>query len=429
VESESDATPARETPAPWNLATRVGFRFAFAFFVLRFAPFPFDRLPVLDRLAGFYYRGMSGIVSFLGVHVLRVAETASFGGTGSGDRTADWRELGCHVLLAAVATLVWSVADRRRRSYARQYELLRVYLRYYLAMAMLQYGTSKLFLNQFPAPPSFYLLETYGESSPMRLLWTFMGASPSYEMFGGLVEVTGAALLVFRRTTTAGALLLAGVLTNVVLLNFSYDVSVKILSSTLLLAAVFLLAPDGRRLVDVLLLNHASAPRPLGSIATSAWGTFAARAAKVVLVALVVIATSYRANATARDRLAVARSPIAGLYDAASAGSPDGARRWTAVEITSAFFFVRRADGSRDRFLLSHFDEATRALAIADRFRGEPGAPTYTLTAISREDGHLGLTGAMGSESVDVVLVRTEPPPFLLTTRGFHWVNEFPFNR
>jgi hypothetical protein len=52
--------------------------------------------------------------------------------------------------------------------------------------------------------------------------------------------VVGGALLLFRRTTTAGALVLIAVLTNIVTLNFSCDVPVKLFSSHLLLMAVSL---------------------------------------------------------------------------------------------------------------------------------------------------------------------------------------------
>ncbi len=62
-------------------------------------------------------------------------------------------------------------------------------------------------------------------------------------------------LLLFRHTTTLGALVAAGVMSNVVMLNFGYDIPVKLFSTHLLLFAGALLVPDGRRLLNVLLLN------------------------------------------------------------------------------------------------------------------------------------------------------------------------------
>jgi hypothetical protein len=54
-----------------------------------------------------------------------------------------------------------------------------------------------------------------------------------------------------------------GVLSNVVALNFSYDVPVKLFSSHLLGMALFLLIPDARRLVNVFFLNRPTQPVPL----------------------------------------------------------------------------------------------------------------------------------------------------------------------
>src|SRR5204863_6312660 len=108
--------------------------------------------------------------------------------------------------------------------------------------------------------------QTFGEASPMGLLWTFMGSSTSYTVFSGLAEVIGGLLLMARRTTLLGALVCIGVMVNVVMLNFSYDVPVKLYSSHLLAMAFFLLLPDLRRLTNVLVLNRPAepaAPRPL----------------------------------------------------------------------------------------------------------------------------------------------------------------------
>src|SRR5947199_1204250 len=105
---------------------------------------------------------------------------------------------------------------------------------------MLSFGAYKVIKSQFPAPSLDRLLEPYGDSSPMGLLWTFMGASKAYTIFGGFAEMLGGALLTVRRTTLLGALVCIGVITNIVMLNFSYDVPVKLYSTHLLLMAIFL---------------------------------------------------------------------------------------------------------------------------------------------------------------------------------------------
>ena len=73
----------------------------------------------------------------------------------------------------------------------------------------------------------------------MGLLWTFMGASESYTIFSGISEMAGGLLVTARRTTLLGALVCIGVLGNIVMLNFSYDVPVKLLSCHLFAMAMF----------------------------------------------------------------------------------------------------------------------------------------------------------------------------------------------
>src|ERR1044071_6897724 len=100
-----------------------------------------------------------------------------------------------------------------------------------------------------------------GGTSPMRLMWAFMGYSLPYTVFAGLAEVTGGVLLLWRRTATLGALVVAIVMTNVVLMNLCYDVPVKLFSTLLLVFAIAIGLPDARRLLGAV-LGRAAAELP-----------------------------------------------------------------------------------------------------------------------------------------------------------------------
>ena len=121
---------------------------------------------------------------------------------------------------------------------------------------MISYGAVKVIKSQFPDPSLARLMQTYGDSSPMGLLWTFMGASKSYNIFTGGVECLGGFLLFIPRLTTLGALVSIGALANIFMLNMSYDVPVKLYSFHLLLMAVVLAAPDLRRLCRLLSVSR-----------------------------------------------------------------------------------------------------------------------------------------------------------------------------
>lgn len=167
--------------------------------------------------------------------------------TGSGDTAFDWTFTLLVLGLALLGGLVWTLAGRRGPSpaYLRRLEGgLRVVLIFWLTM----YALPKFSFGQFGLLDQGQLITTYGESSPMGLLWRFMAASPGYQYVAGVAELLPALLLLHRRTVTLGALIATVTLTNVLALNLFYDVPVKLFSAHLLLAALVLLALGGQRL-------------------------------------------------------------------------------------------------------------------------------------------------------------------------------------
>src|SRR5688572_11183940 len=136
------------------------------------------------------------------------------------------------------------------------YRWLNLYESLALGSTMIGYCAFKVISSQFGPPTLDRLMQPYGESSPMGLLCTFMGASEPYTMFVGAAEMIAGILLFPRKTSTLGALMSVGVLSNVVALNFSYDVPVKLYSSHLLAMAVFLVLPEARRLANFFVLNR-----------------------------------------------------------------------------------------------------------------------------------------------------------------------------
>jgi uncharacterized membrane protein YphA (DoxX/SURF4 family) len=345
----------------------------------------------------------------------------------------------CILILALAATLVSSIVDRRRRHYSTAHAWLRVYVRYSLAFVALSYGGFKVIKSQFPFPGLETLLEPYGDSSPMKLIWTFMGYSMAYNVFTGLGEVVGGALLFFRRTATAGALLLIAVMSNIVLINFSYDVPVKLYSANLLLMAFFILAPDVRRLYDVLVRNRAVEPANLDAPALSPrmgrWGIYGRRALKLALVGLGV-GLPLRQSWTQRREYGdlTPHPPLYGIYDVETfvvnhdtlAPLISDTTRWRRVIVSRAGSltvklmndslrrYALKLDTSRKQFTISPFTDSTRKSVFA--YTGGNG-------------DRLALAGVIGADSVRMRLDRVDHTKFRLVSRGYHWINEVPFNK
>src|SRR5262249_16489190 len=154
-------------------------------------------------------------------------------------RTLDYVRLLVIVILAALGAIAWSLVDRRR-AHPRLATAAWIVLRYYVAAAMMFYGAAKIVKSQFPDLPPGWTCQRVGGSSPMRLMWDFMGYSTLYTVFAGLAEALGGVLLLWRRTATLGALVVIAVMTNVVMMNFSYDVPLKLYSTRLLVMAALI---------------------------------------------------------------------------------------------------------------------------------------------------------------------------------------------
>jgi hypothetical protein len=150
------------------------------------------------------------------------------------------------VLAAAFAiTLLWTLVAKRR-SYSTWLPWCRLAIRVALAASLIEYGMTKVIPTQFPAPPLTALVTPVGDMSLSALLWTTIGSAPAYEMATGCVEVLAGVLLLLPWTATLGALLALISLSQVLLLNLTFDIGVKLVTTHLMLLAVILLVPTAR---------------------------------------------------------------------------------------------------------------------------------------------------------------------------------------
>lgn len=428
---------AAPTPKPWGLSLRIAFRVAFAYLFLYSLPSPVDSLPGMEFLTKAFDSVWHAVVPWVGKHVLRLAADITVFPNGSGDTTYNYVHLPVLLAVSVLVAAVWSVVDRRRTEYVKAHDVLRVFLRYLLAITMLSYGMAKVFKSQFPFPGPERMIEPLGEFSPMGLLWTFMGYSKGYNLFTGGAEMLGGFLLLARRTTTLGALVVIGVMTNVVALNFFYDVPVKLYSSHLLLMAVFLLLPDVQRLLGVLLFNLPTEARALGSPFSFSrrerWGLLAVKALFLVTVG----GSFYEARSGFMSRYSdsAPRPPLYGLYEVESFTHHGqvlppllgDTTRWRYVAVNRySRVTLRLMDDSVKRLGLQH--DAQKLTATLTEGGGDTAKKS--VLAYSRPDAeHLVLQGTFQDAPIEVRLKKVDESKHLLVNRGFNWIQEFPFNR
>ncbi|MDO6431748.1 DoxX family protein [Flavitalea sp. BT771] len=175
---------------------------------------------------------------------------------GCGDLPRDFRFFPIAGASALLLAIIWSLIDKQRRDYNKLQYLLQITLRFFLAYTIMQYGAAKVLDVQFNS--SISSLDTkVVDMQPMSVAWSFFGYSFPYEFFIGCSQIAAALLLLFRRTTTLGAIVMVTIMSNIVFVNFAFDVCVKFFSSSYLAMSLYLLVDDAGRLTNVLLLNRA----------------------------------------------------------------------------------------------------------------------------------------------------------------------------
>ena len=426
-----DPPTSEAEPESWHPLARVGFRLLVPyFFLLAFIP------------GSAWGSLIPSIGEALGLEVLYLPN-------GSGDTTYNYLEALLELGLSVIVCLLWSLLDRERCAYPRIAEWTQVLVRYYLASAMCSYGIMKVFLNQFSEPSLSTLLQRYGYASPMGLAWTFTGFSPAYQFIAGALELSAGLLLCFRRTTTAGALLMIVVVSNVALLNYCFDVPVKLWSTHLLAGAIGLAALDARRLLDLFIFNRPTQAVELRPHFEGRKQHIAGRVLKVLLLAFLLVPVIIQSiQSYAIYGPGAPRSPLYGIYEVVEMREEGELRpglisddtRWRYLIFDAPTQLgVQLMDDSFERYGLE-LERETGAMTLSvaqgdryDRFLINPPEPLDPLefewTLVEEGEGVLSLAGELEGRAIEVRAQAVDLDAFLLTNRGFNWINEVPFNR
>jgi uncharacterized membrane protein YphA (DoxX/SURF4 family) len=429
----------QSTPAPtrkWTLIERFGFRFFFLFFIVYIAvhngAFPFiDELtePILTN-------GLQRFIPWFGNYVLKVPYQIDVTSTGSSDTTYLYLVLLLIVSLAIVGCMVWSVFDSKRVEYHTLHQWLVVLIRYYIAFILLSYGFEKVYKLQFPFPELETLAQPYGESTPMKLAWTFMGYSRLYNYFIGFAEILGGVLLLFRRTVVLGALVSLMVMLNVSMLNYSFDIPVKLFATMLVAMCLFLLAPNTARLYHFFVLNQTIGLQSASLTEHSNPRiSMLGRTVKWSLIGFVLY-TDITENQTFvnEDSDTSPKPPLYGIYrverfvsnrDTLATCVADSIR-WSRIIINKyeymslklhneeVMYYTFKADTSRHTFQLVSFEDSTDQHTFA-----------YTLPDPER----LVISGLWNKDTLQVHFKKYDVTHFPLIKTGFNWINEYPNNQ
>jgi hypothetical protein len=191
--------------------------------------------------------------------------------------------------------------------------------------------------------------------------------------------------------------------------------------------AIFLLLPDLRRLGNFFILNRPTEGvrveplfrRPL-------WHRGALVFGSLFLIALV--GTSLYQSYDQRRTYAAQRSPLYGVWEVEefSAGQTAPAQRWQRIIFDSPRRTILQTDTNPHERFSSQLDQEKRTLTLRKR-----DDPSWSSVLSYEQVGPevITLAGAFNGSEITARLHRSGERKFLLTDRGFHWINESPYNR
>ena len=440
AEAPFAVAPPQTAPAPvrWSAATKVGFRFAFLYFTLYVLTtqmiggfWIIEKIPQPNMGAtGWMLRPIDWTAAHV-FHVTQYSRTL----TGSGDKTIDWIHAFLLLVSSIAVTAVWSIADRRRPNYAAMHKWFHLFLRFAAGTTMVGYGMVKAIPLQMPAPPLTRLLEPFGNFSPMGVLWYSIGASFPYERFAGAMELMAAVLLFVPRLWMLGAIVLVADSIQIFTLNMTYDVPVKLFSLHLIVMGLVLLAPEMRRLTDVLVLNRITGPSPLPPLARGVTMRRVLLAAQLAFAAY-VLGSSFVENRTAFNTRGAGapKPPLYGIWvvekmtidgvERAPLVTDWGRWRRVVVQNPAAMAFWRMDDSFVS--YPAKYDISGKSIALTKQ-ADKTWSARLTFDQPSPEV--LVLDGEMDGHKVHMDTRLFDHKKLMLLSRGFSWVQESPFNR
>ena len=145
---------------------------------------------------------------------------------------------------------------KRMLNFIKSKDLYLALSRYFLGLFMIMYSITKILRTQFVVLP-FALWQMPLESlSGKNIAWAFLGYSPWFQVLLGLLEFIPAILLLFRKTSLLGAMLMLPMTLSVSLINQALDLwdFTKLLSLILLALNILVLLFQWNKIKSIFIL-------------------------------------------------------------------------------------------------------------------------------------------------------------------------------
>lgn len=427
------------TTREWSFFRKLTFRFLFIYFIIYISPWTWldDHIAIFSKINGYYYSAVEWLVELFNNWFFHFAKT-TIQNNGSGDTSLNYEMVFTMLIIALVGSLIWSAVDYKRLSYNQARYWLRTFIRYFLMIQCFIYGIIKLYALQMPFPHLSLLATPLGDLLPMRLSWMFIGYSAPYQMFSGFMEILAGLFLFNRKTITLGLLLAFSVFVNVMVLNLSYDIPVKLFSMHLVVFCLYLLLQESERLMDFFLYNRITQQNTIDQVSfPKKWMQISRWVGKIVffLVFFVLVVYNqrdrYLSNLNQPETLPFA----SGMYDVRvfSLNGETVPNLHSDTLIWKDIIFNKNGTGSvnstdtsfRQVYRRGYFqtiaDTAAKSIAFKKIRTDSQNIARFRYDVIDSQT--IQFKGTWKNDSL-LVLLKKSNRHFQLSEKQFHWISE-----
>jgi hypothetical protein len=263
----------------------------------------------------------------------------------------------------------------------------------------------------------------------MGMVWAFMGASRAYTFASGLLEFTGGVLLLFRQTKTFGALFSMTVMLNVALLNFMYDVPVKIFSTHVVLLCVFILSYDWKPLFNFFVLHRFQKLDYNKLKVKKKWMQVTLRVIKIVFIGGIFWISISQMWGTLQEDVV----PMEGAYTVDSFvlhhdTIPVGVNKndsigWSKMFVEYPGWVSIQNNSDRKHWKQLKVDTVKKTFTINNQ-----DSTRFAFFNYAVKKDTVSFTGTIQEDTAHIIFIRKLKKDYSLTSRGFHWTNKYPPN-
>ena len=164
-----------------------------------------------------------------------------------------------YLLFPAVMGIIYVViANKKERegkfNFEKAHAVFFGLIRFWLAAGIASYGFAKILGTQFSGTNDIVVRDTLlGDLTGNYLTWYYFNFSHTFILIVGYLQIGGAFLLLFRRTTLLGTFILLPVLVNIVMINLFYGIpsAPTIISIVFTAGLIYLLLLHTQKLITL----------------------------------------------------------------------------------------------------------------------------------------------------------------------------------